>query len=147
MSPYCTYCGNEIEDSWNACPNCGSKLKESNVPQTPVRSQPNPYQQTQQQLRNPYQTQQVQPYQKKYGTTGNNFGIASIICGILGLVLGFAFIGPFLGIPAIILGGLGISRDESGALGAVGIVLGIIDLIFAFFFWFWMWFPWFLFPW
>ncbi|UCD02033.1 MAG: zinc-ribbon domain-containing protein [Promethearchaeota archaeon] len=148
MSPFCTYCGTEVEDSWNLCPNCGKKLRETEIPQNQVQPRLNPYQQTQQTFRNPYQQPPVQPYQKIYKAgIGYSYGIASLICGILGIVLGFFFIGFILGIPAIILGSLGISRDENSALGAIGLVLGVIDFIFGFVFFFFLWFPWFWFPW
>lgn len=147
MSPYCTYCGKEVEESWNICPHCGKKLRDTEIPQNQVQPPPNPYQQTQQRFRNPYQ-RPAQSYQKIYTAgMGYNYGLASLICGILGIIFGFFFIGFILGIPAIILGGLGISRDENSSLGAIGLVLGVVDFILGFVFFFFLWFPWFWFPW
>ena len=68
---------------------------------------------------------------------GRVFGILSIIFGILGLAtpwLGLLF--PFLGILsigfailAIIFGALGISKDDSKALGIVGLIFGILWIL------------------
>lgn len=138
MSPYCTNCGTEIEESWKVCPYCGKILKEQETQQT----RPQQPQISQQQ---PYQTQ---PYQKVYHPSSNNYGIAALICGIIGIPLGFFLVGPVLGIVAIIMGGLGISRDDNNAMAVVGIVLGIIDcvltlvfffLLFSLFAWFSFW--------
>ena len=148
MSPYCTYCGTELEESWNVCPNCGKKLKETEVHPYQIQSQPTLVQPINQGVTNPYRQPQTQQYQKLYRTrTGYNYGGASIICGIFGLIFGIFFMGVFLGILAMILGGIGISRDESAAMGAIGIVLGIFNLIVFFFFWFIFWLPWNWFPW
>lgn len=86
--------------------------------------------------------------------SGTNYCIASVICGFIGFILGMiltvpplgfwiGFVDPFFGISAIILGGLALRRDES--LGAVGIVLGIIDLFLVFVLWGLIWVPWFWF--
>ncbi|MFX1303665.1 MAG: zinc ribbon domain-containing protein [Promethearchaeota archaeon] len=141
MSPYCTYCGNEVEESWNVCPNCGKGLKEQVISQTQPQQQPQMHPQP-----IPYQ---VQPYQKVYGLGGgNNYGIAALICGILGIPLGIVFVGPVLGIIAIIMGGIGISKDDNAAIAIIGLILGILDFVFFFilFFWFFIWFGW-LWPW
>jgi len=141
MSPYCTYCGNEVEESWNVCPNCGKVLKEQVIPQTQPQQQPQMHPQSR-----PYQ---VQPYQRVYGPSGgNNYGIAALICGILGIPLGIIFVGPVLGIIAIIMGGIGISKDDNAAIAVIGLVFGILDFVFffIFFFWFFIWFSW-LWPW
>ena len=60
MSPFCINCGSEIEDSWNACPNCGKVLKEKTI------NQPQPSPRVQMQP----QPQQVQPYQQQYRQLG-----------------------------------------------------------------------------
>jgi hypothetical protein len=141
MSPYCTNCGSEVEDSWNACPNCGKTLKEAEIPQL----------QPQQQPQAPVQPQviQTQPYHRTYSSSwNNNYGSAALIIGIIGLFCGISYAGLVLGIAAIILGGLGISRDENNALAMIGIVLGILDFVCFLFFYFWLsslfnWLSWF----
>jgi hypothetical protein len=148
MSPYCSYCGTELEESWNVCPTCGKKLKETESHPYRFQSQVQPNQSTDQVVRNPYRQSRLTSYQKVYTTrAGYNYGSASLICGILGLIIGIFFIGPLLGILAIIFGGIGISRDETAALGAIGLILGIFDFILFFFLWYLLWFPWHWFPW
>ncbi|MHA2182909.1 MAG: zinc-ribbon domain-containing protein [Promethearchaeota archaeon] len=125
MSPYCSNCGAEIEDSWNICPTCGKSLRETQtIPQPQPQQAPQPY--------------PAQPQQKSKPIGGGNiYGIVSLICGLVGLLGIFAFFGIFLGVLAIILGGLGISNDDNNAFAIVGIILGILDftccIIFYFF--------------
>lgn len=121
MSPYCTICGNEVDDSWRVCPNCGKSLRESEVPQ------PQPSLSPQAQAQTPPQPQpyQVQPYRQQYRPAKTTqYGTAALICGLAGLCCGL-----FLAIPAIILGGLGISRDENTSTATAGLILGIVDIV------------------
>lgn len=54
---------------------------------------------------------------------GNGFGIASLVCGIVGLFLFSIVLGPL----AIIFGGVALNRREkTKGLGIAGLVLGII---------------------
>ncbi|MFW9973480.1 MAG: zinc-ribbon domain-containing protein [Candidatus Odinarchaeota archaeon] len=140
MSPYCINCGNKVEDSWNICPNCGKALKEQQVPQI----------QPQQQIPQQSQLYREQPYQRTFTRAGNSYGTTALICGLLGMIFGIFYIGIVLGIIAIIMGGIGLSKDESPSMATIGLVLGIFDFIlfFIFFFflfswlnWIWNWFP------
>ena len=138
MSPYCTNCGTELEESWNACPNCGKKLKEEEISHSLPQQQP--YIPTQP------PSVQVQPYQRAYKPTlANPYGIAALICGLLCLIFGISYASPILGIAAIILGGFGISRDENNAMAMIGVILGILDFVFFLLFYllFFSWFNWF----
>lgn len=133
MSPYCMECGGEIEESWNACPKCGKVRKEVNVPQPRPVAQPQP-----QPLPQPYQTRL---YQRSYSMRGEkNYGTAALVCGILGLFCG----GIIFGIGAIILGALGLGRDENTGMAVLGLVLGVIDFVCFFMMMFWVvsWFAW-----
>jgi len=141
MSPYCTSCGSELEESWNACPNCGRILRESQVPQqqsiSQAQSQP---------LRAP-QPYRVQPYQRSYSSgNGNIYGIVSLVCGLIGLFGAILYFGIVLGIVAIAMGGIGLSRDDNNSMAVIGLILGIIDFVccfvvsFLFFTWL-AWFP------
>jgi Domain of unknown function (DUF4190) len=60
---------------------------------------------------------------------GNGLAVASLVCGIIGLLI-FSFI---LGPLAVIFGGVGLSRANRGASGRglaiAGIVLGVIDIV------------------
>lgn len=124
MSPYCTYCGQEIEESWNVCSNCGTRLKETPVPPTKPISRPTPP-----------PSYQVQDYQQVYAKgEGSGFGVVSLICGIIGLLGSYIYGGPpfmtfpFFRILAVIFGGIGIKRDENIAPAVFGLILGIIGL-------------------
>jgi len=133
MTPYCMECGGEIEESWNACPNCGKVRKEVNPPQPRPVAQPLPQPQPQ-----PYQTRL---YQRSYSMgREKNYGTAALVCGIIGLFCG----GIIFGIGAIILGVLGLSRDENTGMAVLGLVLGIIDFVCFFMMMFWVvsWFAW-----
>lgn len=62
-------------------------------------------------------------------TSSNGLAIASLVCGIVGLLI-FAFI---LGPLAIIFGGVGLSNANRGAghrgMALAGVVLGILDIV------------------
>jgi len=123
MSPYCTDCGSEVEDSWNACPSCGKVLRETHAPQPQPQPTPNPY--------------RVQPYQRSYSSgNGNTYGIVALVCGLIGLCGAVAYFGVVLGIVAISMGGIGLNRDDNNSMAVVGLILGIIDLVCCFLFFF-----------
>ncbi|MCK4286462.1 MAG: zinc-ribbon domain-containing protein [Candidatus Lokiarchaeota archaeon] len=140
MSPYCTNCGSEIEDSWNACPNCGRVLRESQIPQQ--QSIP----QTQLQPQRAPQPYRVQPYQRSYSSgNGNVYGIVALVCGLIGLFGAVLYFGIVLGIVAIAMGGIGLSRDDNNSMAVIGLILGIIDFVccFVVFFLLFTWLAWF----
>ena len=63
---------------------------------------------------------------------GKIFGILSLLFGILSIVLTFVFYaiwGIAIPILAIVFGGIGIAKDDSKALGIVGLILGIVSLV------------------
>lgn len=129
--PYCIECGKEIEESWNACPSCGKAIRGREDPKSQPVAQPQP--------RPPqYQTR---PYQRSYSMGGQNtYGAVALVCGIIGLFCG----GVIFGIVAIVMGGLGLNRDENSSMATIGLVLGIIDIACFFVSWFWIfsWFSW-----
>jgi hypothetical protein len=63
------------------------------------------------------------------GTRSNGLAIASLVCGIVGLLVFAIILGPL----AVIFGGVGLSRANSGAghrgMAIAGIVLGIVDVL------------------
>jgi len=124
MSPYCINCGSEIEETWNACPNCGKVLRETRVLQQSAIPQP------QSQPQQAPQPNQVQPYQKGYSSGGGNtYGIVALVCGLVGLFGALYFFGIVLGIIAIVMGGIGLSRDDNNSMAVIGLILGIIDFV------------------
>jgi hypothetical protein len=62
---------------------------------------------------------------------GNGFAIASLVCGIIGLIIFGIILGPL----AVIFGGVGLSRANRGASGKglaiAGLVMGTIATIAA----------------
>ena len=132
MAKYCTNCGTELDPTWKACPNCGATLEEGQ-PQIPPLSQP---------------STSVSPpsYAPTYARTysaggGTNYGVAALICGIIGL----CFFGIVLGIVAIILGTMGMKRDANTSAATAGLILGILAFacnliglfLLASYFWIW----------
>lgn len=116
MSNFCPNCGTSVESTWRVCPDCGQSLTSDSV--TPSYA-PQPVQA-------PTQTYGQTPTPAHvYSGSGNGFGIAGLILGLIGLVLPF-FI---FNVVAIILGGVGRNRDDSPGLATAGLVLGIIGLV------------------
>ncbi|MFX1324008.1 MAG: zinc-ribbon domain-containing protein [Promethearchaeota archaeon] len=110
MKPYCKYCGKEINDSWNVCPNCGKALKD-------IKS----FNNKQDMFHNRHiQLVQIGP--------GNSFGALALVGGIIGVF----FLGFIFGIIAMIFGGIGISKDLKKGMAIGGLILGIIDLMYWF---------------
>ena len=132
MSQFCTNCGREVEESWNVCPDCGKVFKETAIPQTHPRTEA----QSQLTTQATSQPHRVQPYQYKYtkAVGETKYGTGALVCAILGLIFGFLYgtflIGfPLLRIVAVILGGIGISRDDNKSMAIAGLVLGVIGLV------------------
>jgi hypothetical protein len=67
-------------------------------------------------------------------TSGTGFAIASLICGLAGLLLFSIILGPL----AIIFGAVGIAKANANPIGAgkgmavAGLVFGVIDLVLFF---------------
>ncbi len=132
MSPFCTNCGREIEESWNVCPDCGKSLEETTGPQT----HPTTHSHLQSATQTTPQPPRIQPSQDKYtkvvGET--KIGAGALACGIIWLIFGFFYGSSIFGFPlfrilAIILGGIGISRDENKSMAIGGLILGIIGIV------------------
>lgn len=67
-------------------------------------------------------------------TSGTGFAVASLICGLAGLVLFSIILGPL----AIIFGAIGLAKANKNPVGAgkglaiAGLVFGVIDLVLFF---------------
>ena len=125
----CTNCGAQIRDGVQFCPNCGSKQNAT----ASAGAQANQAAQTPQ--------PQVQTYQqqaKAYGEAGQKvtdtrtMGLIGLIVGVAGIIFDFVFmpIGIILGIAAIVVSGLAMSRNKGGQNGMAigGLVCGIVAL-------------------
>lgn len=94
--------------------------------------------QNQQQYDGQYQNQQYyNPYQNTAGRKkqGQGFGIASLVLGILALVLFCTCINVFLGLLSLIFGIIQIVRYEKKGLAIGGIVTSVISVILMFVCW------------
>jgi len=143
---FCRYCGKELGESWNACPNCGSKISESTSYE---KSFTNPFQMR---FKNPSKQEHVENVQSgnKLAQT-DILGILAISFGILSLVFGFVvgvFVGLLVGIVleivfgilAMIFGGVALYQGETNYRALVGLILGGFNLIIQFYFMPFVWF-------
>ena len=66
---------------------------------------------------------------------GKSLGIASLVCGIVGIVLSFfgitALVSLALGIVALVLGVKARKDEAAKGMGTAGLVLGIITVVFG----------------
>ena len=126
----CSKCGAQIRDGVQFCPNCGAKQGAQAAGAAPAGQAPQ------------QPTQQVQTYKEQaqaYGTAGQkvgdtkNMAIAGMVCGIAGLIFDFISIpiGIILGIAAVIISGLVMSRNKGGnnGMAIAGLVCGIVALV------------------
>ena len=116
MTPFCPECGAVIEEDWNRCPECELDL---NAQQLDENSQYTLL---------PPKNPQLPTYTYKAPTkSSNGFGTISLIVAIIGCFC-FAYVfGPI----AMILGGIGISKDDSPSKAKAGLVFGIFVLCFG----------------
>ena len=118
MTPFCPYpdCGAVIEENWDLCPECELDL---NAQQLDENSQYTLL---------PPKSSQPPTYTYKAPTkSSNGFGTLSLIVAIIGCFC-FAYVfGPI----AMILGGMGISKDDSPSKAKAGLVFGIFVLCFG----------------
>lgn len=140
---FCPMCGAACEDGAKFCPGCGANLTISASEQPfveqieqPVFEQPVFDQSIYQQ---PMYPQPVYPYQQPIRKSGNGLGIASMILGILSLVMlfgpgvgGLLFVDIILAIVGLILGAVGMSKGKkvgaSNDMAVAGLVCSIITL-------------------
>jgi len=115
MANFCSNCGTEVDQSWNACPKCGTALGGMGI------SQPTPL---------PY-TQQVKgQYGKPSSGKSHKHSILALIFGAIGLFLFIIpIIGIILGVLAIIFGLIGLTSDEDNVMAVIGLIAGILSII------------------
>lgn len=117
---FCASCGNQIPDGSANCPFCGAQQAPAQPPyQQPVYQQPT-YQQP---------TYQQPPAYPQAKIPGRGFGIAGMVCGIIGLILSFFCM---IGVGAIV-NTYGRFVDTSGLFGEVFAyaILSILALVFG----------------
>ncbi len=124
MANYCPHCGTQVEPTWKVCPNCGEKLVLKPTPsiihepsEPRLSGAPYPYPQPTPAAAPSYQTYPVR--------RGNKWGTYSLICGLIGCCVFGIILGPL----AIFFASKGLKEDDNTTLSAIGLILGIIDVI------------------
>lgn len=121
MTPFCPNpdCGAVIEENWNRCPECELDLNAQQLdekPQYTLLPPKNP--------QPPTYTYKAKSFQMP---SSNGFGTLSLVLAIIGFFC-FAYVfGPI----AMILGGIGISKDDSPSKAKAGLVFGIFVLCYG----------------
>ncbi len=118
----CTKCGHNNVDEARFCEECGNMLSGGAAPQQP------PY------VPQPAYTPPVPP---AYGVQptpekGPGFGIASMVCGIVALVISccIPWVPIILGLVGVVLGAVGLRGNRRGkGMAIAGLVTSIIALV------------------
>ncbi len=115
MANFCSNCGTKVEQTWNACPKCGTALGGG------VNSQSTPQY---------YTASYTQTVQKSSSWKKHKHSALALIFANIGLFgILFTGVGLIFGILAITFGIKGIRRDEDRVMAILGIIVGGIDLI------------------
>lgn len=127
----CQKCGKQINDDYKICPYCGTPVQRAvNTGQFQQNQQNNGYN-----YRNP---QMPQSGSYNYGNRiqytnhpkkNNTIGILALIFGIVGLLLSCIFIGIVPAIAGIVLGIVGISKNNGKGMCIAGLICGIIGIL------------------
>ena len=125
MTLFCPECEAVIEENWKRCPECECELN-LNGQQLDEKSQQSD--ENSQYTLLPPKTSQPPTYTYKAPyKSSNGFGTLSLLVAIIGCFC-FAYVfGPI----AMILGGIGISKDDSPSKAKAGLVFGIFVLCFG----------------
>ena len=127
MGKFCFNCGKEVKEEWAVCANCGAKLdrdEDYDIP-SPQPAQPQ-YIPRQQPYQQPYQQPPQYPQYSARTGSGYTYGLSSVISAFVGCCCIFGF--P-LGLLAVILGAVGMKKDEQQALSLIGIILGVVGIL------------------
>ena len=113
---YCAKCGAQVAESSSFCGKCGAPVSQPTAPPQPAVVSP--------------PSSATAPQTPTPSTQTSGFAVASLVCGIVGLLINF------LSIPAIVLGAIGIaqtgknSKYKGRGMAVAGLVLGIFTIIF-----------------
>jgi hypothetical protein len=137
---FCRNCGKKLEASWNACPECGTPLSDS---QSPEKIMVNPFDRSHRESYVPEHLDTTQR-DKKYFEL-NLIGFISLIFGIFSSIFGFV-LGIFTGdygwiileiifaVVAMIIGGISLYKSEINYPALGGLILGGANLILFWYF-------------
>lgn len=115
MANFCSSCGTKVDPSWNACPICGTILKDETVFQP---------------MAQPYIQPVQQQYAKPRSGKSHKHSALALIFGVIGsFIFFFPIIGIIIGTLAIIFGLIGLTSDEDNVMAVIGLILGILTAI------------------
>ena len=121
----CQKCGKELNENFQVCPYCGSPIQQDvNIQQNASYNYGN--QQMPQSGSYSYGNQSNYAQQPK---KKNTIGILSLILGIAGLLLSCVIVGIVPAIAAVVLGIIGIVKNNGKGQSIAGIVCGIIGIL------------------
>ena len=121
----CQKCGKELNENFQVCPYCGSQIQQDvNIQQNASYNYGN--QQMPQSGSYSYGNQANYAQQPK---KKNTIGILSLILGIAGLLLSCVIVGIVPAIAAVVLGIIGIVKNNGKGQSIAGIVCGIIGIL------------------
>ena len=124
----CKKCGLELEENAIFCSRCGSRVdaQEQNNAQNTYYTPPynNQYNQPNQPY-NQYPNNSYQPYTQSTSAPGQGMAVASLVMGIMSLII-FAIIAGPLG---IIFGSIAKSKGNTSGMATAGIICGICGII------------------
>lgn len=122
---FCTNCGKRLEDEWDVCPDCG--VAGNSQAQTSSSYQTNQTYQNYQM----YQPIQGEP-PKKPETVCQGISIASLVLGIVGLILSCIVVGAILCIIGIILSLVAlVKQDKKSGIAIAGFITSVIGIMIA----------------
>ena len=127
---YCIYCGTQLDDGVQFCPNCGAPVNEqpAQTEQTASTEQNAVFTTTEQAT---FTASPVQPVQnQKY----NGFAIAALVLGIVSCVVWACCLNTITCILAIIFGILALvqikkNNEKGKGMAITGLVLGIVMVV------------------
>ena len=121
----CQKCGKELNENFQVCPYCGSPIQQDvNIQRNASYNYGN--QQMPQSGSYSYENHSDYAQQPK---KKNTIGILSLILGIAGLLLSCVIVGIVPAIAAVVLGIIGIVKNNGKGQSIAGIVCGIIGIL------------------
>ena len=112
----CPNCKSMVDNSGAFCPNCGTPIAAApEAPVQPVQAQPS------------QPVYVAAPVPEKRGAHGCS--IAGFVCGLLGLIFCWTYIG-LLAIPGLILGIVGVARrNVKKGMALAGLIINAVELL------------------
>ena len=127
----CEKCGAPLEEGVKFCPSCGAAIEAATEPvftAEPLYTSPEPEQPV---LNGVPTTNSTTTYTEEAQPTGKGLAIASMVCGILSIVLCcFTYVSVILSVVAIVLGIVSKKKTTEGSgMALAGIITGAAALL------------------